>query len=73
MGDYQSPRSSKVEQKSVANRSSLNLDSYNQSRTIERGGLRLPNANVNEAKLKVILKQLKKIDRDKANTASSNY
>ena len=72
MGDYQ-PRSSKVEEKSIANRSSLNLDSYTQSRTIDQGGLRLPNARVNEGKLKVILKQLKKIEREKANTARSNY
>ena len=72
MGDYQ-PRSSKVEEKSLANRSSLNIDRYEESRTIERGGLRLPNARVNEGKLKVILKQLKKIDREKASTARSNY
>ena len=72
MGDYQ-PQSSKVEEKSVANRSSLNLDSFSQARTIDRGGLRLPNANVNEAKLRVILKQLKKIDREKSSTARSNY
>lgn len=35
-------------------------------RTIDRGGLRLPNAQVNQAKLKIILKQLKKIDREKS-------
>lgn len=71
MGEYQ-PRSVKAEEK--ANRSSVNLErSIDRSRTIDRGGLRLPNANVNEAKLKVILKQLKKIDRDKANTARSDY
>jgi hypothetical protein len=39
--------------------------SYNgyQIKTIDHGGLRLPNANVNQAKLKLILKQLKKVDR----------
>ena len=76
MGDFE-PRTSKVEENKsrvAANRSSLNLDSYEQTRTIDRGGLRLPNARVNEGKLKVILKQLKKIDREKgANTARSNY
>ena len=46
MGDYQ-PKSSKVEEKNLINRSSLNMDSINSSRTIDRGGLRLPNANVN--------------------------
>lgn len=31
--------------------------------TIDRSGLRMPNANVNQAKLKVILQELKKLDR----------
>ena len=30
---------------------------------MDKGGLRLPNTNVNQAKLKIILKQLKKMDR----------
>lgn len=47
----------------MSNRSSLEFDNSSQIRTIDRGGLRLPNTNVNQAKLKIILKQLKKIDR----------
>ncbi len=50
----------------MSNRSSLNLDNNSQVRTIDRGGLRLPNTHVNQAKLKVILKQLKKMDREKS-------
>ncbi len=62
MGDYQSPNSVKLQQSKV-NRSSFDFDNNSQVRTIDRGGLRLPNTNVNQAKLKIILKQLKKMDR----------
>lgn len=41
------------------------MSNVSQMRTIDRGELRLPNASVNQAKLKVILKQLKKLDRQK--------
>lgn len=33
-----------------------------ETQTIDNGGLRLPNTNLNQAKLKLILKQLKKMD-----------
>ena len=66
MGEYEGPKSTKVEEKRLNNRSSLEIDHVNQMRTIDRGGLRLPNTNVNQAKLKIILKQLKKIDREKS-------
>jgi hypothetical protein len=52
-----------MEEKRLNNRSSLDLDNSSQFRTIDKGGLRLPNTNVNQAKLKIILKQLKKMDR----------
>lgn len=63
MGEYEGPKSTKAEEKKNYNRSSLEIDHVSQMRTIDRGGLRLPNTNVNQAKLKIILKQLKKIDR----------
>ena len=62
MGDFQSPKTS-IMQESKVNRSSYDFDNTSQTRTIDRGGLRLPNTNVNQAKLKIILKQLKKMDR----------
>jgi hypothetical protein len=46
------------------------LDNSNQaSRSIERDMPKLPNAQVNQDKLKVILQQLKKIDRSAIHTS----
>ena len=38
----------------------------------DRGGLRLPNTNLNQGKMKLILKQLKKMD-DSKGVNSSRY
>lgn len=41
---------------------------------VDKAGLRLPNTNLNQAKLKVILQQLKKADREKdVNSARYNW
>jgi hypothetical protein len=46
------------------------LDNSNQnSRSIEKDLPKLPNAQVNQDKLKVILQQLKKIDRSSIHTS----
>ena len=39
-----------------------------QSQSMQKG-IRLPNTSVNEAKLKIILKQLKKMDRSQVQTS----
>ena len=69
MGEDYSPKKKKEEKSDYRqNKSSFDL---NESRTgsssvmTEKGGLRLPNTNLNQAKLKVILKQLKSMDRKK--------
>lgn len=64
MGDFEPKKSERR-----ANKSTI---SVSESSVEDRGGLRLPNTNLNQAKLKLILKQLKKMDESKV-VNSSRY
>ena len=48
------------------NSSTINVGSYSASL---RKSVKLPNTSVNEAKLKIILKQLKKMERNQTHTS----
>ena len=55
------------------NKSSMSrYDEPRERKSIDASGLRIPNASVNQAKLKIILSQLKKMDKREANYSARN-
>ena len=69
MGDTVNLRSSLAQSQMSINKSRYDENRMNERRSMDASSLKIPNTNVNQAKLKIILSQLKKVERDKSRTS----